>query len=114
MDVYMAFFVYFAICIWVWKTVEKSRKFSTGLWKSLWIAVKSSKIKGFFHRFFHNFCGKLLSSVFDKKMHFLLFSQMLHGAEMSNLTCVCARRIGLDKKDRLIMGDVLIGEITIT
>ena len=76
MNVYMAVFGYFAICILMWKTVEKSRKFSTGLWKSLWIVVKSSKIKDFFHRFFHNFCGNLLSSLFDKKTHFLLFSQI--------------------------------------
>ena len=102
MDVYMVVFVYFAICVLVWKTVEKSRKFSTGLWKSLWIVVKSSKIKDFFHHLFHIFCGNLLSSLFDKKMHFLLFSQMFLGAEMSDPTYVCARRIGIYKKDRLM------------
>ena len=60
-----------------WKTVDKCAQFSTGLWKSLWIAVKSSKIKGFFHPLFHRNCGNPLSRGFGKKMHFLHFSQMI-------------------------------------
>ena len=68
-------FVYFANLILMWKTVDKSCHFSTGLWKSLWNALKSSKISGIFHQFFHNFCGNGLSRDFAKKVYFLLFSQ---------------------------------------